>query len=102
MSRFYQELSYREEEQKDSFIEECISDPTLRDKLSLVTRSFMNRMKVGIHLFLADIYDWFFAKKILPTAVYLKKTFSKAELLFTRRWPYNAVIRFMGTLTNKE
>ena len=45
--RFYQELTFREEEQRDSFLEECISDPTLRDKLSLVTRSFKNRIKVA-------------------------------------------------------
>ena len=45
--RFYQELSYKEEERKDNFIEECITDPSIRDKLSLVTRSFKNRIKVS-------------------------------------------------------
>ena len=44
--RFYQELSYKEEERKDNFIAECIADPSVRDKLSLVTRSFKNRIKV--------------------------------------------------------
>eukprot|EP00794_Sanderia_malayensis_P018879 gene18879-20779_t len=45
--RFYQELSYKEGEQRDAFLEECVSDVSLRDKLSLVTRSFKNRIKVA-------------------------------------------------------
>jgi hydrocephalus-inducing protein len=40
-----------EEEEKtdsDRFLEECIQDPTLRDKLSILGRTFKNRKQVRL------------------------------------------------------
>ena len=42
--------SLEEEEKTDSdrFLEECIQDPTLRDKLSILSRTFKNRKQVTV------------------------------------------------------
>ena len=43
------QASLEEEEKTDSdrFLEECIQDPTLRDKLSILSRTFQNRKQVS-------------------------------------------------------
>ncbi|KAM9301954.1 hydrocephalus-inducing protein homolog [Gastrophryne carolinensis] len=44
--RFCSSLSLEEEEETDRFLEECRADPTLRERLSLLSRTFHNRRKV--------------------------------------------------------
>nr|XP_006823299.1 PREDICTED: hydrocephalus-inducing protein homolog [Saccoglossus kowalevskii] len=44
--RFCQDLGAEEEMERDRFLEECITDPTLRDKMSLLTRTFKNRRRL--------------------------------------------------------
>jgi len=44
--RFYMDLESEENVEKDEFFEECLSDPTLRDQMSILTRKFKNKMQV--------------------------------------------------------
>lgn len=43
--RFYMDLESEENVEKDEFFEECLSDPTLRDQMSISTRKFKNKMQ---------------------------------------------------------
>ncbi|XP_077982980.1 hydrocephalus-inducing protein homolog isoform X2 [Glandiceps talaboti] len=54
--RFCHDLSAEEEMERDRFLEECITDPTLRDKMSLLTRTFKNRRRLveGDSMLFAD------------------------------------------------
>lgn len=40
------DLESEENAEKDEFFEECLSDPTLRDQMSILTRKFKNKMQV--------------------------------------------------------
>lgn len=40
-------LSLEEKQDSDKFLDECVQDPTLRDKLSILNRTFQNRRKVN-------------------------------------------------------
>ena len=40
------DLESEENVEKDEFFEECLSDPTLRDQMSILTRKFKNKMQV--------------------------------------------------------
>ena len=42
------ELDREENSDTDRFLEECVADPTLRDKLSILSRTFQNRKRVWI------------------------------------------------------
>ncbi|XP_013405663.1 hydrocephalus-inducing protein [Lingula anatina] len=44
--RYCQDLEKEEMSETDRFLEECISDPTLRDKMSVLSRTFQNRKKL--------------------------------------------------------
>lgn len=39
-------LSLEEKQDSDKFLDECVQDPTLRDKLSILNRTFQNRRKL--------------------------------------------------------
>lgn len=41
-------LSLEETQDSEKFLEECVQDPTLRDKLSILNRTFQNRRKVRV------------------------------------------------------
>ena len=41
------DLESEENAEKDEFFEECLSDPTLRDQISILTRKFKNKMQVN-------------------------------------------------------
>jgi len=41
------DLESEENAEKDEFFEECLSDPTLRDQMSILTRKFKNKMQVN-------------------------------------------------------
>ncbi|KAL7878826.1 hypothetical protein AOLI_G00098000 [Acnodon oligacanthus] len=43
--RFHSELQQEEEDEMEQFLIECNADPTLRDRLSLLSRSFQQRRK---------------------------------------------------------
>ncbi|KAL6479129.1 hypothetical protein MHYP_G00125620 [Metynnis hypsauchen] len=43
--RFHSELQQEEEDEMEQFLTECNADPTLRDRLSLLSRSFQQRRK---------------------------------------------------------
>ena len=45
--RFYMDLESEENAEKDEFFVECLSDPTLRDQMSILTRKFKNKMQVN-------------------------------------------------------
>ncbi|CAH1779299.1 unnamed protein product [Owenia fusiformis] len=45
-SRFCNNISQDESNERDRFLEECISDPSLRDKMSILSRTFQNRRKI--------------------------------------------------------
>ena len=56
----YRVLSTLEEEEKtdsDRFLDECIQDPTLRDKLSILGRTFKNRKQVH-SFYMTLILNW--------------------------------------------
>ena len=40
------DLESEENVEKDEFFEECLSDPTLRDQMSILTTKFKNKMQV--------------------------------------------------------
>ena len=40
------DLESEENVEKDEFFEECLSDRTLRDQMSILTRKFKNKMQV--------------------------------------------------------
>lgn len=44
-SRFCSELQREEEDDMDQFLTECDADPTLRDRLSLLSRTFQDRRR---------------------------------------------------------
>lgn len=44
--RFYMDLRRQEETERDAFIDECLSDVSIRDQMSIVTRKYKNKMKV--------------------------------------------------------
>ena len=48
--RFCDTLNNEEGAEHDRFLEECISDPTLRDKMSILSRTFQNRRKVTSYI----------------------------------------------------
>jgi hypothetical protein len=48
--RFFTDLNKEESTETDRFLEECISDPTLRDKLSVLSRTFTNRKRVCMNI----------------------------------------------------
>lgn len=39
-----------EASEKDRFLEECIQDPSLRDKMAILSRTFQNKNRVCVHL----------------------------------------------------
>ena len=41
------DLESEENAEKDEFFEECLSDPTLRDQMSILTRKFKTKMQVN-------------------------------------------------------
>ena len=45
--RMTSRLSIEENADSDNFLKECIQDPTLRDKLSILSRTFQNRRRVS-------------------------------------------------------
>ncbi|XP_072277434.1 hydrocephalus-inducing protein homolog [Pyxicephalus adspersus] len=45
--RFCSDLKLEEEEETDDFLEECIVDPSLRERFSLLSRTFYNRRKMA-------------------------------------------------------
>lgn len=49
-NRFYMDLEMEENVEKDEFFEECLSDPTLRDQLSIMRRKFKDKSQVEIIL----------------------------------------------------
>ena len=46
-NRQHIELDREENADTDRFLEECVQDPTLRDKLSILSRTFKNRKRVS-------------------------------------------------------
>ncbi|XP_057292027.1 hydrocephalus-inducing protein-like [Hydractinia symbiolongicarpus] len=44
---YYRELSLKGVEENDAFLEECITDPLMRDKFSLVTQSIKNKIQIA-------------------------------------------------------
>lgn len=44
--RFYIDLDRQENTERDLFLEECISDPTLRDQMALVFQKYKNKAQV--------------------------------------------------------
>uniref|UniRef100_H2YKD6 Uncharacterized protein n=1 Tax=Ciona savignyi TaxID=51511 RepID=H2YKD6_CIOSA len=58
--KFCSELSDEESQEQERFLEECIVDPTLRDRLSILTRTFDNRrniIKDDPLLFTDDVFN---------------------------------------------
>lgn len=49
--RFVGDLTDTEKSETDRFLEECITDPSLRDKMSIISRTFQNRRRVRIKHF---------------------------------------------------
>ena len=45
--RYTTTLSLDEVTEKDKFLEECNADPSLRDKMSILNRTFQNKKRVG-------------------------------------------------------
>lgn len=45
--RFCEELQQEEHQEKDRFLEECIQDLSLRDKMAVLTRNFQSRRRVS-------------------------------------------------------
>ena len=41
-------LNSDESSEKDRFMEECLADPSLRDKMSILNRTFQNRKRVSV------------------------------------------------------
>ena len=69
MLRFCSELDEEENQEKNRFLTECIQDPTLRDRLSILTRTFKNRKSVVKDdplLFTDDVF------KIFPLVIFFK------------------------------
>ncbi|CAH2323836.1 Hypothetical predicted protein [Pelobates cultripes] len=57
--RFCSDLHTEEEEESDSFLQECSADPSLRERLSLLSRTFHNRRRMvqaDAMLFTDDIF----------------------------------------------
>ncbi|XP_077975805.1 hydrocephalus-inducing protein homolog isoform X2 [Styela clava] len=54
--RFCNEISDEERQERERFLQECIDDPTLRDRMSILTRTFTNRRNLvqGDPLLFAD------------------------------------------------
>ncbi len=46
--RFCDGLNNEKGTEHDRFLEECISDPSLRDKMAILSRTFQNRKRVGV------------------------------------------------------
>nr|XP_033799169.1 hydrocephalus-inducing protein homolog isoform X3 [Geotrypetes seraphini] len=44
--RLYSDLHFEEEDETDRFLEECGSDPSIRERLSILSRTFYNRRKM--------------------------------------------------------
>ena len=40
------ELNQEEDDETEVFLRECMADPTLRDRISILSRTFQNRKKV--------------------------------------------------------
>ncbi|XP_035679087.1 LOW QUALITY PROTEIN: hydrocephalus-inducing protein homolog [Branchiostoma floridae] len=55
-THYTSELSHEESVERERFLEECITDPTLRDKMSLLTRTYENRRRIvsGDSMLFAD------------------------------------------------
>ena len=47
LHRFIGEIAGAEQAETDRFLEECITDPSLRDKMSIINRTFQNRKRVS-------------------------------------------------------
>ena len=45
-------MEQEEHTERDRFLEECIQDPSLRDKMSILSRTFQNRKNVSFPLIL--------------------------------------------------
>lgn len=45
-ARLIGDIEAEEKQETDRFLEECIEDPTLRDKMSVISRTFQNRKKL--------------------------------------------------------
>lgn len=45
-NRFTKGISSEFQMKHDSFLEECILDPTLRDEMAILSRTFQNKQKV--------------------------------------------------------
>ncbi|XP_019628796.1 PREDICTED: hydrocephalus-inducing protein homolog [Branchiostoma belcheri] len=59
-THYSSELSHEESVERERFLEECITDPTLRDKMSLLTRTYENRRRIvsgDSMLFADDVYQ---------------------------------------------
>jgi len=46
--RYMSSLNLDEVTEKDKFMEECIADPALRDKMSILNRTFQNKRRVSV------------------------------------------------------
>ena len=44
--RFYMDLRRQEETERDAFMDECLSDLTLRNQISIVSRKYKNEIQV--------------------------------------------------------
>ena len=42
------DLESEENAEKDEFFEECLSDPTLRDQISILTRKYKNKIGTSV------------------------------------------------------
>lgn len=60
-------------EETDDFLEECMADPSLRDKYSLLTRSLKNKIKVRSKIWISflKIVVEFFVFPLLWTDMFL-------------------------------
>ena len=60
--RFCTSLADEEQAENDRFLEECMVDNTLRDKMAILTRTFYNRRKVNFLFFYqvikGRVLDW--------------------------------------------
>ena len=53
LHRFISEIAGAEQAETDRFLEECITDPSLRDKMSIINRTFQNRKRVSKQMHLS-------------------------------------------------
>lgn len=45
--RFFSDLKSEEEEETDFFLKECAGDPALRERISILSRTFLNRSRMA-------------------------------------------------------